>query len=488
MEKAMYFMEKRGLIENFNSSDDYQVFNILTGSKTTTLEKKYLIDNCRERLIKMDANLFMQMLQIVDEEFCTVCSDFLENVISSLSIEQIESLLYSNKHYHYISPISNFLMEKDWFKRQYQIFALAYELEQIRENEKIDESLVEDLGIKIINALTEEHTNAELFDMLIKNYLTILEKHNKGFLEQFKGYGYEIMDKCLAQQQKITSNLLIFDCEIMRLTNATNIDHFEFYNSTNDSENKAFAYAHAGTVRINTDAIEDIYAEYQNRNVATQIIFYVIGHEIDHVFCERYRSSESRDSHTELKVYNSGISSALQDVTSREFYREYHNCFTHEYQANIAGIESLYMRYKYLKSIGDEDKIEVNKLLAGVLLSSFCRVESPDRIGYFGPVEFTRDEFLKYKDDLPGYAYYSLLNKQVDMPEELEVLEENLSELERLLFGYYNRYIGIIALIAKGELESKNIFEDIEDLYDKNKDAVKETYPSFNKENGQVKK
>ena len=74
------------------------------------------------------------------------------------------------------------------------------------------------------------------------------------------------------------------------------------------------------------------------------------------------------------------------------------------------------------------------------------------------------------------------------MPEELEVLEENLSELERLLFGYYNRYIGIIALIAKGELESKNIFEDIEDLYDKNKDAVKETYPSFNKENGQVKK
>ncbi|MDE6142336.1 MAG: hypothetical protein K2G03_07000 [Bacilli bacterium] len=468
------------IIENFNSSDDYQIFNILAGDKKSNEEKKYLIDNCYERLDKMDTSLLIRLLQSVDYSFCTICHSFIKTKISKFNKRQVGELLYYNKYYHEISPIAKFLVENEWFKNEYKIFVLAYELEELLTAKYVAKDKTIDFGIYIISILRDSNTTPELFDMIMKNYLCILEKHNREFLDQFKSYGYEVMDQHLSENQELTSNLLIFDCEIMPFNSEIKVDYFEFYDSSHDLSGKnAFAYANAGKIRINVDAIKDIYSEYKNKIIATQIIFYIIGHEIDHIFCERYKSGEDKNPYTELKVYNSGISEALQNIMPREFYRQYHNCFAHEFQANISGIKSLYARYNYLKNISKEDKIEVNRLLSGVLVSSFCEVESPSKTGFFGPVEFTRDEFDKHKDNLPLYAYHSMLNKTAEISHELQELEDNLSELERLMLGYHNKYIGIIDLVARGKIKTDNIFENLPCLYEEHKEEIKDKFKPF---------
>lgn len=472
---------KLALIDEFNASDDYGILLILAGNQTTDEDKKFLLENCYERITKMDIELILQTLRCVDLSFCQSCENFIKNIISHLAGSQIEDLLYRNKHYHDVNNIAHYLIEQEWFisSNKNKIFVLAYELEKFLKEEYVSEETTIDLGINIIETLTHTNNNPELFDMIMKNYLGLLKKHNKKFIEQFKIYGYEAMDKHLASDQEITPNLIIFDCEIMCLNNDTNVSFFEFYNSKNDKNKDAFAYAHAGVVRINVDAIKDVYAEYKNKMTATQIIFYVIGHEIDHIFCERYQSEEERNFYTELKVYNSGVAEALQNIVNREFYREWHDNFTHEYQANIAGIKTVYERYDYLKSIKIEDKIEMNRLFALLLRSSFCQIEHKDKSGYFAAVEFTRDEFAKYKDNLPGYAYHHLFNGQVEMSEELQEVENNLSEYERFMLGYYNKYMAIIDLIAKGEIKTTNIFADLPELYEKYKDTLKDNFPPF---------
>lgn len=482
--------QNKMIIEDFNMSDDYRILNILASTKISNEEKRILIDNCQERINKMEREILLQTLRCLDLSFCNSCKHFIQTIISSLSTKEVESLLYQNKHYHDISLIAEFLMSEDWFKSatENKTFILAYELEKALNEDNVDQYVTINMGIAIINMLTLVNTNPELFDMIMKNYITLLERHNEDFLEQFKIYGYEVMDKYLENSQEITPNLLIFDCEIMRFNNQTNVSYFEFYDSTDKQNSDNFAYAYAGVVRINVDAIKDIYASQKNKIIATGWILKVIGHEIDHVFCQRYQIGEKRDLYTELKVYNSRISEALQSIVKREFYLEWHDNFTHEFQANIAGIKSVYERYKYLKSIKEEDKFEINRLFAKILLSSFCEIDSSTNRGYFAAIEFTRDEFAKYIDDLPSYAYHVMFNKEVNMPSELQELENNLTEMDRFMLGYHNRYMGIIELIAKGEIKTTNIFEDLPTLYEQHKDLIQDKFPPFIKRGNDAKK
>lgn len=482
--------QERTIIEDFNMSDDYRLLRILAGTQTSNEEKKFLIDNCGERISRMETDILLQTLRCVDSSFCLTFKEFIQNTISSLSTRQVEALLYENKHYNEVSNIAEFLIGEEWFKsaEENKTFILAYELERLLNEENVNKETTIEMGIKIINTLTVLNTNPELFDMIMKNYISLLESYNKEFIEQFKVYGYEVMDKHLEEGKEITPNLLIFDCEIMRFSHQTNVSHFEFYDSTNDTNRDAFAYAHAGKVRINVDAIKDVYAEQKNKMTVTQWIFFVIGHEINHIFCEWYQVGEERDLYTELQVYNSGIADALHNMVKREFYRYWHDNFTHEFQANIAGIKSVYERYKYLKSIKLEDKIEVNRLFAMLIRSSFCEMEKSSKKGYFNAVEFTRYEFSKYKDDLPGYARHHLFNGQVEMPSELQELESNLTEYERFMLGYHNIYMGIIDLIAKGEIKTTNIFDDLDTLYEECKDRIKDTFPPFVERNTDIKK
>lgn len=480
----------RTIIEDFNKSDDYRILNILAGVQTSNEEKKFLIDNCEERISQMDIDILLQTLRCVDLSFCDLCKDFIKKTIFSLSTRQVEDLLYRNKHYNEVSNIATFLVGEDWFKSvsEFQIFILAYELEGLLNMENVDKETTIEMGVRIINVLTVLNTNPELFDMIMKNYISLLEKFNKEFIEQFKIYGYEIMDKHIEDGKELTPNLLIFDCEIMEHNNQANVSYFEFYDSTDKEDGELIAYARAGKVRINVDVIKSVYDELKNNKTAIQWILKVIGHEIDHVFCQRYKSGEERDLYTELKVYNSCIAETLQNLVKRDYYLHWHDNFTHEYQANIAGIKSVYERYKYLKSIKLEDKIEINRLFAILLRSSFCEIENSPNKGYFNAIEFTRYDFSKFKDNLPMYARHRLFNGQIEMPSELQELESNLTQMERFMLGYHNIYMGIIDLIAKGEIKTANIFEELEILYEEYKDCVKDTFPPVIDPNPDIKK
>ena len=193
--------QERTIIEDFNMSDDYRLLRILAGTQTSNEEKKFLIDNCEDRISRMEPDLLLQALRCADLSFFTTCKEFIKKTIFTLSTRQVEALLYKNKHYNEVSEIAGFLVGEEWFKSvsEFKIFILAYELESLLNEENVDKETTIEMGIKIINTLTLLKTNPELFDMIMKNYIALLESYNKEFIEQFKIYGYEIMDHLLEE-------------------------------------------------------------------------------------------------------------------------------------------------------------------------------------------------------------------------------------------------------------------------------------------------
>lgn len=482
--------DKKELVSKFNMSSDYDILIMLDGENLSVDDKKYLIEHCQTRINQMDINIFLQAIRQTNQEFCEECNQYLSSKIPLLTVAQTEELLYVNKYYHEVSKVADFLVKQDWFhekkEKEYKNFFIAYELEKMLKMKLVDKKTIVDFGADIISLLTSTDGNFILFDMVIKNYLFLLEKYNPQYFETFKKTGYDIINQQIASEHELSLNMIIFDCGITKTELKSNVDYFEFYEK---EDGEAFAYAHAGTVRINVAAIKDIYQQYENKKIGTQMIFYIIGHEIDHIFCERYKSNVNNDFMEELKVFNSSISLALQEVVNRNFYLEYHNCFSHEFAANIKGIETLYHKQKYLPSITEKDREEMNRLLAKILFSSYCLVaDDSTEYGYVGPVEFSREEFKKFKDNLPGYACHCLLNNQKDLPSELEIVEDNMNEVEKFLFGYYNEYIGILKLVANGKVNSVNLFEDLPILYDKYERLVGEEFPPYLPSYSDIKK
>ncbi len=486
--------ENQALESEFNMRSDLDILLMLTGKKLSVKEKKYLIEHCQNRIEKMDVEIFLQTIRQIDQAFCKACNQYLSSKIPSLTVAQTEELLYENKNYHEMSEIAIFLVQQDWFQSKkedkYKSFFIAFELEKMLDMESISEEKIVTMGADIINLLTSTNGSSMVFDMVIKNYLSLLGKQNPQYFESFKIQGYEVINQQIAYNKELTPNMVIFDCGVTKKESNSNVDYFEFYDKGDKQTEEAFAYAHAGRVCFNTTAIKDFYQQYENKKIATQILFYVIGHETDHVYCERYKSNMNNDSMEELRVFNSRISSALQEATSRKFYKDYHNCFSHEFLANIKGIETLYYKQKLLPSITKADKEEINRLLARILFSSYCRVvDDSTRYGYVGPVEFSREEFKELKDNLPGYACHCLLNNQKELPSELVRVEENLTEIEKFSLGYYNQYIGTLKLIANGKISSVNLFEDLPTLYDQYEKLNGETFPPYlTNEDSNIKK
>lgn len=464
-------MEKyQALIDEFNTYDDYMIMLVLAGEKMSDEEKMACMLGAKTRLYTMDKKIFLQTLTLLEASLCESLKIYLKELLADLSIKDLEGIIYQNKYYHTVSELAKLLVKEDWFKddRDHQVFILAVNLEKIFKEKCADNKTLEDIGILIINNLTNKSNNPEVFDMIMRNYLYLLETYYPSFVSNFQKFGYEVINSYLSEEKELNANMVIFDCAIMRVINHTNVNHFEFYDGNETVDGNAFAYAHAGTVRINTAAIKDIYQEYANKMIATQIIFYVIGHEIDHVFCERYKGDDNP--YLDLKCYNSGISEALHNMKEKEFYHDYHNCFANEYQANIAGIKSLYQRYELLPCIKKEEKEEVSKLLASVLFSSYCKVEGKEFEGYYGPVEFTRSFFDEYKEVIPGYARHCLYKGQLELPSDLKEYEDNLSDYDKFTLGYYNKYIGILALISKGIIKTDNLLDNIDKLYEEYKE------------------
>lgn len=469
-------MEKENV--DYNKEDDMTLFLILVNDNQDINLQEYIIKNYQSRLDNMDKYYFLKTLSLMNKELIEKCPNYIYEKILNMQLSDIESLLYENKNYHEITDIAKYLKKQEWFnKEKYKAFIIGLKIEELLNKKNINLSEVLNIESTVLTLLKENEHNTELIDMIIKNYFLLLNnislKQKNNFIEK----GYKAINNNLESDKEITSNMMIFMCHslVEELKLERIVKNIEFYHNPKD---KISAYYHATIVRVNLAAIKECYKMFKSKKDAFQYIFYILSHELDHAKKELFtllKEVDSTEDNEELRIHNAGISECLQEIKTREFYYEYHDCFSHEFSANIKGIETLYNHYKYFKAIKDSDKISINRFFAGILVSSYVFLASSTKT-YAGPVEFSRLMLKPFKNELPGYAKKLLFNNQFDLSEKLKVLENSLSEEEKLKLGYYTPYIGVIDLVANDKIKVTNLFENLDLLYQAYYEQINKEY------------
>lgn len=464
-------------IRDYNTMDDWSLF-LLMLSDNSLEEKKYIFTNFSERLNNMEEDIFLQMIRQLKFDDVMGLSDYICAKIKNFNIEQIEKTLYVNKQYHDISALSDYLCTKDWFIKdeKFSSFLMGYRLEKLLEKDQISKEELNKIGKSILKELKEDGHDVELSDLIFKNYLSLIEKFNPELVDKFIDCGYKIIDNWLAQEIDVTPNMIIFMCHAIKRN--LKLENFaKFFEFSNEPEKNYFAYHHVDKVNINTVAIKSNYEMCNDKKVAFLYLFFVLGHELGHAYAMEYKTlADRKDLKEELLIHNAGISKVLQELKTREFYLEYHDCFPHEFYANLAGLEMMYNQYKYFPSISEASKEEINHLLVSRLYYSYV-IDSKTG-GYMGVVDFAHRFFDEDKDDLPGFARIYLLDNQNELPEELVEVERNLDDMEKFKLGYHNKYIGILELIENGTVKTTNILKDLPNLYLKYGHLVEGKYPA----------
>lgn len=466
-------------IRDYNAMDDISLFLIMLSANVSLEEKKYIINNCSSRLNGMKEESYLQMMRQFEMKDVLGLSNYICDKVKSFNREQLEKTLYVNKYYHEISDLSEYLSTKEWFcnDKKSSSFLMGYKLEKMLEERDVSREKLNELGKDILNELTEDSHDVQLSDMILKNYLSLFEKFSPEVVEDFISSGYKIIDKWIAKGMDVTPNMIIFMCHSIKKN--LKLDNFaEFFEFSNEPEENYFAYHHVNKVNINTAAAKRNYEMFNDKNVAFLYLFFVLGHELGHAYALEYKTFTNReDLKEELLVHNACISKALQEVKTRDFYLEYHDCFPHEFYANLVGLEMMYGQYRRFPSISEISKEEINHLLASSLFYSYPMDSKTG--AYMGVVDFAHRFFDEEKDNLPGFARICILDNQAELPEELAEVEKNLDDMEKFKLGYHNKYIGILELIANGTVKTTNIIRDLPDLYLKYGDLVEGKYPAY---------
>lgn len=466
-------------IRDYNSMDDYTLFLMMLSANVSLEEKKFIVTNCSSRLNAMKENTFLQMMRQFEMQDVLGISDYICDKVKSFNRKQLEKTLYVNKYYHEISDLSEYLSTKDWFcnDKKSSSFLMGYKLEKMLGEDEVSRERLNDFGKGILSELTEGNHDVELSDLILKNYLFLLEKFAPDFVEDFIRSGYKIIDKWVAKEMNATPNMIIFMCHAIK-RNLKLDNYAAFFEFSNEPDENYFAYHDFDKVNINTAAVSSNYEKFNDKNVAFLYLFFVLGHELGHAYVMEYKTFTDRnDLKEELLVYNAGISKALHELKTRDFYLEYHDCFPHEFYANLAGLEMMCEQYSRFPSIPEASKEEINRLVANELFYSYP-IDSKTG-GYMGVVDFAHRFFDEEKGNLLGRKLICLSDNQTELPEELMEVEKNLDDMEKFKLGYHNKYIGILELIANGTAKTTNIIRDLPDLYLKYGHLVEEKYPNY---------
>lgn len=469
-------MEKQ--IDTYNAMDDYTLFLTILSTRLSLEEKKFIFNNCSTRLEKMEENVYLQMIRQLEILDILGLSEYIYNKVKGFSQKQLEKVLYVNKYYHELSDLAEYLCKQEWFinDKKATSFLVGYSLEKMIKEEDSDKEIIKSIGRIILDEFSSSNNNVELEDMILKNYFCLLEKNCSEMVEDFVSNGYEKIDRWIAKEQKVTPNMIIFLCHALK--RKLDLDcAAEFFNFVNKPNEWYFAYFHANEIIINIAAVSKAYEKFGNENVAFLYLLSVLGHELGHAYVMEHRAKTDRGNLMDnLLLHNACVSSALQNLESKEFYRKYHNCFSHEFYANIAGLETLYNQYERFPSLTKEAKVKINELLACNLYSSYAM--DSETASYLGSVDFVRRFFDDYKNNLPGYAKMLLLDGKTELPGRLVEVEKSLNDEEKFKLGYHNKYIGILEMIARGEIKTTNILEDLPYLYQEYGYLVEGKYPA----------
>lgn len=440
---------------DFNKVDDLRILLLLRDKKVTSLAKEYVISKYIKRIKEMDFQYLSLLLLELDEEILDTCNDLIKSILDDLSVVEVESLAYADKSYTNINKVIVHLLKYDWFSKdvKYLMIKEAYELEKLRD-EAISERKIVRTANKIIGELAIDH-HFDLMERIFKNYLYILEKNNPEYALEFREKGMKYIDNYIKKDKDITSNMLVFDAYMLKFQNSEKyLVDFEFYDNHRDSKYASHAN---NLVKINVASLMKVNVNEGDRKFAIQYLFFAISREFYWAYFNAYlkiTQAQRLDLIEELMMHNIGIARVLRKCVKKHEHVEH---YIDEYCVNVLALKEVYKRFEFLKSFNDEDKMKFNAYIAKTLVKSYKSFEEK-KVYNISPFEYTFKEFKKYKltEEMKNY----LLDRKSTLTTSLGLVENNLTELEKLELGYPSIYIDALVSISKGEFQVTNIFEE----------------------------
>ena len=448
--------------EKLENDIDLQL--LILGDYLTDEEKVYLFKNYKDRILKMDRDKLLFVLKAISIDLCEKIDFFLSEFLPTIPINQLESLLYLNKYEKKISDIIYYLFKQPWFlDKKYDIIRCAVMLEENIKDYSMNKEQLIDKGNLILDTLSNSDCDFTFFDMTLKNYLTLLQSKDPEYLEAFTQKGYSKIFARISDYQEITNNELIFICR--DACRNMNIDLIE-YCEIRDRVERYLATIGSTVVTICEPVKRRTINSYDDKRIPDLLLIYVIGHELTHHisrwYSSYYESKRNGMPVEKLAFYNSNLGDSLVDVDNSYYYK-YHNSYSHEYIATICGLKYLYyILTKY--SFFDKNLLEqVTRRISYELFHSYQYDQNNN--SYISPSEFTRERFEAHKP-LPKFARRALYHGQSEMPRKLEQIKDELTEEERFMLGYPNKYIELLKEIAEGKIKCADLFRDLPLLYD----------------------
>ena len=464
-------------LKDIDLKDDIQLKLVICGEFFSAEEKAYIIKHYQHVFDEINIEDFLFILRQSSEDLFPLIDSYLKKRVLSLSVSRIESLVFANKYFNKISNLSSYLLKQPWFnvfKEKYKLFSTAHCLVKMNEIDNVDVNLLKRHGKVLLDYLLKKNNNTELYDLALNNYVSLLKKHSPDYYEEFIKEGYHIIGEIVANNKTLTNNSLIFDCRIT--SDKIGLETVRFCEIINIPNHPILGQSRIDTIVVNEASVKNMYRNYHNNKLAGEICFHLIGHELYHNYHSFYNKENYKSNLDELGVFYSCLGAALARL-DQNLYEKHHDNFAHEYIANIKGLEHRYELHKFFPEIDQEVLEQANRALAWLLLDGYkYEIESGS---YITPIEFSKMFYSKQRN-VPKYISRFLLNGTIDMPMELKEKEEELTEEEKFMLGYNNKYIGALALICSGKVKSTNIFNDLPIIYERFKDSedMKE-YPHY---------
>lgn len=468
---------------DFNSMDDMTICLFLVSEDIPIEQKDFFVNNFRSKLDNMQRYELFILLTKISQEFCEFFSDYIKETISALSIADTEKILYLNKYSRSISKLARWLVTQDWFivekNGKYKSFFIAYKLEELLNSDQPSHKELESIGCGILEELFTPDHNPELSDMILNNYINLLENYYTEYIPIFKMRGYQILNSYLSNNHSINHNIIVFFYHMIRILSGIKGSRiFDFFE---DNKSNVTARQNWYKIELNTAEIKRISDMFHSEMATLQYICFAIGHELNHAYDFEYRRKpreERNEPIKEVKAFNIGHAEALISTDIKKYNSLYHDKYCNEYCCNIAGIKAVQEQQELLFCIKDEDKIAINKFFANALLRAYSWKDG-DEVVYISPVEFTRFTFLDIKDTIPPYAKDLLLDGRIEVTPDVREVEHNLSDYNKILMGYYTPYIGILKLIADGTITTTNLLGSIPALYEQYHEQIDGKFPSY---------
>lgn len=440
---------------DFNKVDDFRILLLLGDKKVTSLVKEYVIRKYIKRIKKMDFQYLSLLLLDVDEEILEICNDAIKSIFDDLSVLEVEALVYANKSYTNVSKIIVNLLKYKWFSKdvKYLMIKEAHELEKLR-GDFVSDTRIQRSANKIIGELGSIH-NSDLMSRILDSYLVILEKNKPEYALEFRDKGIKYIDNYIKKNKNLTKSMILFDAYMLKFQNFEKyIVDFEFYDNERDAK---YATHVNNVVRINLASLTKVNGIEGDRKFAIQYLFFVISREFILAYSNAYLKLPKvrrRDLIEELMIHNIAIALVLKKLVRKKEHKEH---YIDEYCANVLALKEVYKRYSMLKSFTDDDKKKFNAYICKSLVKAYKSIEEKNKYTT-SPLEYTFAEFNKYK--VPEEMRSCLLDGRSELSTSLELVEKNLTELEKLELGYPNASVEKLISISKGEFPVVNVFEE----------------------------